>query len=112
MEQNQRKGQGALEYLLLIGGAVVVAAVVVVLILNLGATSTSSTGLQAVGAICSQKAAINNDCDSNASAGGTGAAWSTLRVVWYNGTCYSCQGTTPACTATTNSGTQAQCVSS
>ena len=36
-----RRGQGALEYLLLIGGAVIVSAVVIVLLLN---TSTTSKG--------------------------------------------------------------------
>ena len=42
------KGQGALEYLLLIGGAVLIAAIVIVILNSLGTTGTETTNAAAV----------------------------------------------------------------
>ena len=46
------KGQGALEYLLLIGGAVIVAAVVIALVTNLTATGGTTTQSRNADALC------------------------------------------------------------
>ncbi len=106
-----KKGQGALEYLLLIGGAIVVAVVVVTLLLNLGSTGGGTSSGAAAGSICSQKAvAFANtygragDCDENGL--GTAAApfAQDARRVWVD-KCYVCTGAYPACNATVSTGT-------
>ncbi len=89
------KGQGALEYLLLIGGAIVVAIIVMLLLLNVATDSGTQTGALTAASFCTQKAAITNqNCDIN-----TSAAGNTRRVVWVNEECYDCSGNYPQCGA-------------
>lgn len=83
-----KKGQGALEYLLLIGGAVLVAVIVVVLLLNITHAGTNTTTTVAGGALCTQLSA--------AAGAGTGDACSG--TVTIEGTAYTCTGTYPDCT--------------
>ena len=62
----ERKGQGALEYLLLIGGAVLIAVIVITLLLGLGGTSQGDTELTAAQGICNQKMSTLKLTDPNA----------------------------------------------
>ena len=87
----ENKGQGALEYLLLIGGAVLVAVIVITLLLGITDTGTSSTGLSTVAALCKQQAELRSATT------GTDPVCSTVTVA-YEGNTYSCTGTTPNCT--------------
>ncbi|HLC79956.1 MAG TPA: class III signal peptide-containing protein [archaeon] len=82
-----RKGQGALEYLLLIGGAIVVAVIVVTLLLNVGSSGQTQTSDTAIKALCQQKAVTNNP-----------SAPSCSGTVAYAGTTKTCAGTYPNCT--------------
>ena len=47
-----KKGQGALEYLLLIGGALLVAVIVITIITSVGSASGKQTEYNAIKAIC------------------------------------------------------------
>ena len=58
----ERKGQGALEYLLLIGGAVLVAVIVIVLLSQLGGGGGASTYENQMNAVCASKA--QPSCDT------------------------------------------------
>ncbi|MDO8427928.1 MAG: class III signal peptide-containing protein [Candidatus Diapherotrites archaeon] len=49
---NTKKGQGALEYLLLIGGAVLIAAIVLTLLSNLGQQSSATTTTRVAATQC------------------------------------------------------------
>ncbi|MEM4390333.1 MAG: class III signal peptide-containing protein [Candidatus Diapherotrites archaeon] len=98
------KGQGALEYLLLIGGAVVVAAVVIVLLLGSGSTSANDTESISIKSLCNQKTGLQKqavpDCDCNALNGScVGQPGINGRIIWFNNSCYHCQGTYPNCIA-------------
>ncbi len=84
-----KKGQGALEYLLLIGGAVLVAVIVIVLLLSIMSTGEKETAETTAAGLCSTKAAaqgITNCTDIT----------ETYTIGRY--TC-SCDGTAPNCTA-------------
>ncbi len=96
----REKGQGALEYLLLIGGAIVVAVIVVTLLLGVSAPAQGQTASASASSLCSQKAAlVNNDCDFNGIGSGDGAAGDSLRVVLIGTDCYACAGNFPQCSA-------------
>ncbi|MFH1391367.1 MAG: class III signal peptide-containing protein [Candidatus Diapherotrites archaeon] len=82
-----KKGQGALEYLLLIGGAVLVAVIVITLLLSIADTGGTQTGLSAATSLCTQQAALANP----RACGGT---------VLVDQITYTCGGTYPNCTAT------------
>lgn len=73
------RGQGALEYLLLIGGALVVAVVVITLLTGISGPVGQQTGENAALALCK-----NNGCTGN---------------VTISGQIYSCQGTVQNCVA-------------
>ena len=96
MMQN-KKAQGSLEYLLLIGGAVLVAVIVITLILGIGQSGNQQTSNSAVAAFCKQKgqqarlAGISGNCASPTPAG------SPPIQVTISGTTYTCQGTIPDC---------------
>ncbi|MBI4044886.1 MAG: class III signal peptide-containing protein [Candidatus Diapherotrites archaeon] len=47
-----KKGQGALEYLLLIGGAILVAVIVITIITSVGSASGKQTEYNAIKALC------------------------------------------------------------
>ena len=111
------KGQGALEYLLLIGGAVLVAAIVIVLLLGINQQSSSQTGLTTASALCNTSVA--SDFPSNPSAvcsldgtatkttqpkydKDTGAALAdgtNIRTITVNGKLYDCAGRLPNCSS-------------
>ena len=64
---DNKKGQGALEYLLLIGGAIVVAVIVVTLLLGVGSSGSPPAELGAATALCRQVnatagTAVGADC--------------------------------------------------
>ena len=93
-----QKGQGALEYLLLIGGAVLVAAIVIVLLLNLGTSNTGTSEAQFVEVAAAQIATQQgtNSCTDLVS-GSVDSAY-----VWYtkSNSCYLMSGTFANCIAT------------
>ena len=92
------KGQGALEYLLLIGGAVLVAAIVIVLLLNLGTSNTGTSEAQFIATSAAQIATQQgtNSCTDLVS-GSVDSAY-----VWYtkSNSCYLMSGTFANCMAT------------
>lgn len=113
---NHNKGQGALEYLLLIGGAIIVAVIVVTLLLNLGGQSTTSTVAQDAGAQCGIEAAGDAyqgqfNCNSedtakvysprNKDTGVVEAAIGddTTRRILVGGKCFQCYGQYANCNA-------------
>ncbi|MFH0715032.1 MAG: class III signal peptide-containing protein [Candidatus Diapherotrites archaeon] len=49
-----KKGQGSLEYLLLIGGAVLVAVIVIALVITFGQTGGDTTTVSVVNSLCQQ----------------------------------------------------------
>ena len=101
-----KKGQGALEYLLLIGGAIVVAVVVVTLLLNLGSAGSGSTDATTMGVICSQKAAISGATPS--ACNNVNSQGATTAYIWdsKSGRCWQCGGTYSAsCSATKQAAT-------
>lgn len=75
----KNKGQGSLEYLLLIGGAVLVAVIVIALVLTSSTDAGTATNLTTAKALCVQKAGVNQSCN-------------TLTVV-VNSKTYNCSGT-------------------
>ena len=92
----KQKGQGALEYLLLIGGAVVVAAIVVVLLLGLGSTNQNNADIADKATMCAKISALDglNNCQVKDSGGAS-------RVyLWESktGKCWRCTGSFPKCT--------------
>ncbi len=115
-----QKGQGALEYLLLIGGAVLVAAIVIVLLLGINSQSNTQTGLVSAAALCNQKTASSlpsnptavcskngawvagDDTAANAlhtSDGKTNTGVSiNLSTVVISGKVYACGNSLPSCT--------------
>ncbi|HLC92198.1 MAG TPA: class III signal peptide-containing protein [archaeon] len=97
------KGQGALEYLLLIGGAIVVAVVVVTLLLNLGSTGGANAGSSSMGSIGAQYAATagNSPPTCNDVTPSTTAA-NADNWIFNNNTkeCWAISGSYPNCTAT------------
>ncbi len=99
------KGQGALEYLLLIGGAVLVAAIVIVLLLGINQSSGGTTSATSAATLCTQKLGAKGTTTAglacNDSTNGiTGAARPCL-----GGYYYDCGGTYPSCTGTKTSAT-------
>lgn len=50
-----KKGQGALEYLLLIGGAILVAVVVITILSGIGGSGGAQAELNSVSALCASK---------------------------------------------------------
>ena len=58
----QKQGQGALEYLLLIGGAILVAVIVISILVGLGGTGTDQATQAAADALCAQKPANAANC--------------------------------------------------
>ena len=82
-----KKGQGALEYLLLIGGAVLIAVIVITLLLGIGQSGTAQTADNTAAALCTNNAALANP----QACGGTVTVQSTT---------YNCAGPYPNCTAT------------
>ena len=86
-----QKGQGALEYLLLIGGAVLVAAIVIVLLLGINQSSGATTNTTVGAALCTQKIQSANPTGTS-----TTCAGSTICV---NKATYNCAGNLPNCTA-------------
>ncbi len=100
----KQKGQGALEYLLLIGGAIIVAVVVVTLLLNLGSTGGANANATSMGAVAAQLAATAGNPAPNCndiSGALEGPTALTVRHIWNNNQCWQILGTYPACTATT-----------
>ena len=57
--ETEKKGQGALEYLLLIGGAVLIAVIVITLVLGLGNVSQYNTENTSAKGFCEQEATID-----------------------------------------------------
>jgi|SRR3989344_879836 len=60
----ERKGQGALEYLLLIGGAILVAVIVIALIVGLGGTNAGEANKTVRDGLCSKYSDSNVGCNS------------------------------------------------
>lgn len=96
------KGQGALEYLLLIGGAVVVAAIVVVLLINLTQSGNSSTENRAISAICTRMAATAGTAGGAICTDVSQGSNAATAYIWITrtGTCWQCTGTYPTCSST------------
>ncbi len=86
----EKKGQGALEYLLLIGGAVLVAVIVITLLLGITNTGTGQTSNTAAAALCTQKMALTNPANGTACTG----------TIIISTKTYTCGGLYPNCTAT------------
>ena len=61
----ERKGQGALEYLLLIGGAILVAVIVISILVGLGGTGGPEAKRAAANALCAQKLPNATACAGN-----------------------------------------------
>ena len=93
------KGQGALEYLLLIGGAVLVAAIVIVLLLNINATGTTSTTNTAMSAAAVNLAAVTTGKCTDFVADSPDAIVSGFMWNPRDNTCWLSSGTYPSCTA-------------
>ncbi len=96
-----KKGQGALEYLLIIGGALVIAAVVVTVLSSGGSAGSSVAKINSQKGICAT-ATTQTSCDSTAGGGGV--------VQGYG--CDWTAGNSPACAPPTTCAsipTQAQC---
>src|SRR3989344_1370271 len=70
------KGQGALEYLLLIGGAILVEVIVIALIVGLGGGSGEEAKKSAIDASCARYSNSVAECNAQS--------------VNYNNACYSC----------------------
>jgi len=86
------KGQGSLEYLLLIGGAVLVAAIVIALVVSSGGTGADVTKCNAAKALCNSKYATQASCI----AGTVAIQGTSYNCAWVNSTCMST--TTAGCT--------------
>jgi len=85
-----RKGQGALEYLLLIGGAVLVAVIVITLLLGIADTGSTETEITTAAAMCRNDMALSGrtgDCEQ-------------VGPELVNNNSYTCGGIYPNCTAT------------
>lgn len=102
------KGQGALEYLLLIGGAIVVAAIVIVLVTNAASQSGTTAEQGQMSSVCNNRAATAGNpapiCDDLSSVGDldTGTLWDAKQQNIWNSktnTCWNCAGTYPSCGA-------------
>ena len=93
-----KKGQGALEYLLLIGGAVLVAVIVIVLLLGVTNTGKKSTAETTAGAICRDRVALGGATATctTVTSGAVTTAIAPIKVENY--TC-TCSGTYPNCVA-------------
>lgn len=59
-----KKGQGSLEYLLLIGGAVLVAAIVIALVISSGTAGSTQTGITSAAALCASTQNITGVVES------------------------------------------------
>ncbi|PIN85021.1 MAG: hypothetical protein COV47_04435 [Candidatus Diapherotrites archaeon CG11_big_fil_rev_8_21_14_0_20_37_9] len=101
-----RKGQGALEYLLLIGGAVLIAVIVISLLLNISSTSTDETGITSAAALCKQRAERTTALNPST----VGKLCSTLvpPTVTVGSDVYDCSGNIPNCTAVVHVATETQ----
>ncbi|HZX34486.1 MAG TPA: class III signal peptide-containing protein [archaeon] len=91
----ERKGQGALEYLLLIGGAVLIAVIVITLLLGVGGSSEEQTGVSTASSLCAQAAGLDGSKNCSIEADGT-----TARVVPIGNDNYDCSGAYPNCVGT------------
>jgi len=85
-----KKGQGALEYLLLIGGAVLIAAIVLTIMTNLSAGGQAGAEQSTYQTLCGQK--LNqNLCDNPGTieydSDGDGVDDVTINCAWQNNTC-------------------------
>ena len=80
-----KKGQGALEYLLLIGGAVLIAAIVITLVSTMGASGTGAGKSAALDALCMKFP--QNQCGSIGDPDGDMNACATSNCTWSNNTC-------------------------
>ena len=94
----EKKGQGALEYLLLIGGAVLVAVIVITLLLGITNTGAGQTGNTTAASLCTQSTAI--DSGQVCATKSTGGARQVTIQGANGGRPYNCGGTYPSCTAT------------
>ena len=83
-----KKGQGALEYLLLIGGAVLVAVIVITLLLQITETGSGSTEETTASSLCTNKAALQD------------VVCSDITDVKIGTVEYDCDGAYPNCIAT------------
>ncbi len=99
------KGQGALEYLLLIGGAVVVAAIVVIILLQLGGTSGTATTATTMSSTATQLATLANSTPNCGDLVGDSGISSAYMWNSKDKTCWISSGTHPNCTATKTSAT-------
>ena len=85
----KRKGQGSLEYLLLIGGAVLVAAIVIALVVSSAGTGADVTKCNAAKALCNSKYTTSALCN-NGSVAVSGTTYNCLWVAANN----ACMSTT------------------
>jgi len=82
-----KKGQGALEYLLIIGGAVLVAAIVISLMLSTATPTKCATQDSLLNALCAQFgsqascAAGDPDGAGSASCAATDCSWDTTDII-------------------------------
>ncbi|MBI4044888.1 MAG: class III signal peptide-containing protein [Candidatus Diapherotrites archaeon] len=78
-----KKGQGALEYLLLIGGAILVAVVVITILSQVGGSSGKQTEYNAISGICASKATQANCTAAEVLVGSTSCdcIWTTSCAV-------------------------------
>ena len=60
----EHKGQGALEYLLLIGGAILVAVIVIALIVGLGGTGGAEAQKSVRDGLCAKYSDSQNNCEA------------------------------------------------
>ena len=84
------KGQGALEYLLLIGGAVLVAVIVITLLLGITSEGQSSTELSTATTLCKNNAVTANPQTP-----------SCTGIINIGTNAYNCCGNYPSCIAQT-----------
>ena len=82
------RGQGALEYLLLLGGGLVVAAIVGVLMLSLGLTGENQSSSSSANLMCQLEGAMKTPASCTPSQVSVGSS------------CYVCNGAYPKCTGT------------
>ncbi|HIH10244.1 MAG TPA: class III signal peptide-containing protein [Candidatus Diapherotrites archaeon] len=107
------KGQGALEYLLLIGGAIVVAVIVVTLLLGVGTTTGGTTNATSMAATATNLAATAGNstasCYDLTNDATTGVSGTPQSHIFNNTTsqCWKIAGTYPSCNATLQTATTA-----
>jgi len=90
-----KKGQGALEYLLLIGGAVLVAVIVITLLLGITDTGATETNTTVMAGLCRQQGQMQLTINPGAN---VATLCATIEINNPAGGTITCSGTAPHCT--------------